>query len=145
MTGQISGPPGWAQGYMFRSHRNFKSAGLERETFLLTLSRLQVGGSCRRSEPPFVVCSWAKEGTTPWVSFLSEPSAPFCWALCSPGLTMKFSIQSSFWLLLNLFTISNMHILDSPIQLLTHLFIHSHILLFTHLFIYSHIHTYLLY
>lgn len=44
MTGQISGPPGWAKGYMFRSHRNFKSAGLERETFLLTLSRLQVGG-----------------------------------------------------------------------------------------------------
>ena len=37
-----------------------------------------------------------------------------------------------------------MHILDSPIQLLTHLFIHSHILLFTHFFIYSHIHTYLL-
>lgn len=89
-------------------------------------------GSCiRRSGPPFMVSSWAKEGTTLWVTFLSEPSAPFCWALCSPGFTMKFSIQSSFRLLLNLFTISNMHILDSPIQLLTHLFIHSFIHTFT--------------
>ena len=101
-------------------------------------------GSCIRSGPPFVVSSWAKEGTTLWITFLSEPSAPFCWALFSPGFTIKFSIQSSFWLLLNLFTISDMHILDSPIQLLTYSFIHSHILLFSHSFIHWHIHTYLL-
>lgn len=72
----------------------------------------------RRSGSAFMGLSWAREGTTLWVTFLSKPFASFCW---------PYVVQSLCWnlftiLFMNLFTISNMHILYSLTQLLIHSF-----------------------